>query len=173
MKKLILAISVFILFGSSLANAENGYVDLKFISKNNINTNNLDANQSVKQNLSGFGVAFYNQFLEKTDREKFVYHIEKSSLEKKIEKKLYEERKKGTRPKTIAKLENKLFIEREKRNKLMTKKYRVQTNPNLGGLGVRKIGLGIILGYKHLVGNAGPNTSVEENSAEIGIRINW
>ena len=173
MKKLILAISVFILFGSSLANAENGYVDLKFISKNNINTNNLDANQSVKQNLSGFGVAFYNQFLEKTDRKKFVYHIEKSSLEKKIEKKLYEERKKGTRPKTIAKLENRLFIEREKRNKLMTRRFRTQTDPNWGGSEVNKFGVGIILGYKYFSGNDSLENSYENYSAEIGIRINW
>ena len=44
-------------------------------------------------------------------------YIEKSSKEQKIEKELYEERPKGTQPKTIAKLENMLFTEREKRSK--------------------------------------------------------
>ena len=46
-------------------------------------------------------------------------YIEKSSKEQKIEKELYEERQKGTKPKTIAKLENMLFTEREKRSKWM------------------------------------------------------
>jgi hypothetical protein len=40
-----------------------------------------------------------------------------------------------------------------------------------------KIGVGIILGYKYLDGSIkdykGGTTSVEKNSAEIGIRINW
>lgn len=82
MKKLILAISVFILFGSSFANAENSYVDLKFLSEN-ISGVNSTQNNSSTQNLSGFGIAFFNKFIKESDREKFVYYIEKSSLEKK------------------------------------------------------------------------------------------
>ena len=166
MKKLILAISVFLLFGSSFANAENGYVDLKFLSEKN-------SGPKIKQNLSGFGVAFYKKFIKESDTEKYLSYIEKSSLEKKIEEKLYVERKKGTRPKTIAKLENRLFIEREKRNKLMTRRFRTQTDPNWGGSEVNKFGVGIILGYKYLSGNDSLEQSYENNSAEIGIRINW
>ena len=77
-------------------------------------------------------------------------YIEKSSREKKLEEILYKERQKGTKPKSIAKgenyesyLENLLFIEREKRNKLMAKKR---------GSEGSKIGVGIILGYKYLDG---------------------
>ena len=105
-------------------------------------------------------------------------YIEKSSKEQKIEKELYEERQKGTKPKSIAKgenyesyLENMLFIEREKRNKLMAKKR---------GSEGSKIGVGIILGYKYLNGyaegyaeTAVQNNSVQTNSLEIGLRINW
>ena len=39
-----------------------------------------------------------------------------------------------------------------------------------------KIGVGIILGYKYLNGyaeNAVQNYSVQKNSLEIGLRINW
>lgn len=59
----------------------------------------------------------------------------------------------------------------------MAKRYRAQTDPNWGGSEDSKIGVGIILGYKYLDGsmkdNKGNTTSVEKNSAEIGIRINW
>ena len=65
--------------------------------------------------MSGFGVELYNKFIKESDGENYVNYIEKSSMQKKLEKKLYEERKKGTKPKTIAKLENRLFIEREKK----------------------------------------------------------
>tara|TARA_B100000809_G_scaffold96435_1_gene94983 strand:+ start:566 stop:781 length:216 start_codon:yes stop_codon:yes gene_type:complete len=69
--------------------------------------------------LSGFGVEFYNKFIKESDWKNYVNYIEKSSKEQKIEKELYEERQKGTKPKTIAKLENMLFTEREKRSKWM------------------------------------------------------
>jgi hypothetical protein len=156
--------------------AENGHVDMKFISEN-VSSVNSTQNSSITQNLSGFGVEFYNKVIKETDRENYVSYIEKSSLEKKIEKKLYEERLKGTKPKTIAKLENRLFVEREKRNKLLAKRYRVQTDPNWGGSEGSKIGVGIIMGYKYLdgslIGNDGDTTSVEKNYAEIGLRISW
>ena len=91
-----------------------------------------------------------------------------------MEEILYKERQKGTKPKSIAKgenyesyLENMLFIEREKRNKLMAKKR---------GSEGSKIGVGIILGYKYLNGYseiASQKSSVKKNSLEIGLRINW
>ena len=101
---------------------------------------------------------------------------EKSSKEQKVEKKLFEERQKGTKPKTIAKLENKLFIEREKRNKCIASRKRLQADPNWGGSDGSKIGVGIILGYKYLNGYskiASQKSSVKKNSLEIGLRINW
>ena len=74
-------------------------------------------------------------------------------------------------------MENRLFIEREKRNKLLAKRYSVQTDPNWGGSEGSKIGVGIIMGYKYLDGyhivNGGETTSVEKNYAEIGLRISW
>ena len=92
----------------------------------------------------------------------------------KLEKELYKERQKGTKPKTIAKLENRLFIEREKRNKLMALRRRLQSDPNWGGSEGSKIGVGIILGLKYLDGyaeTAGENYSVQKYSLEIGLRI--
>ena len=149
--------------------AENGYVDLKFLSEN------VSSLRST-QNLSGFGVEFYNKFIKESDGENYVNYIEKSSMQKKLEKELYKERQKGTKPKTIAKLENRLFIEREKRNKLIAKRNRLQADPNWGGSEGSKIGVGFILGYKYLDGsieNDGDTILVEKNSLEIGLRINW
>ena len=150
--------------------AENGHVDLKFLSENL-------RQQGNTQNLSGFGVEFYNKVIKVSDGENYVSYIEKSSKQKKLEKELYKERQKGTKPKIIAKLENSLFIEREKRNKWIAKRKRLQADPNWGDSEGSKIGVGIILGYKYLDGsliiNGGDTTSVEKNYAEIGIRINW
>ena len=149
--------------------AENGHVDLKYLSENL-------RQQGYTQNLSGFGVEFYNKVIKESDGENYVNYIEKSSMEKKIEKKLYEERQKGTKPLTIAKLENRLFIEREKRNKWIAKRKRLQADPNWGDSEGGKIGVGIILGYKYLNGYskiASQKSSVKKNSLEIGLRISW
>ena len=73
-------------------------------------------------------------------------------------------------------MENKLFIEREKRNKWIAKRKRLQADPNWGGSEGSKYGVGIILGYKYLDGfakTAVGNYSVQTNSLEIGLRINW
>lgn len=149
--------------------AENGHVDLKFLSEN-VSTPN------TTQNLSGFGVEFYNKVIKVSDGENYVDYIEKSSIQIKLEKELYKERQKGTKPKTIAKLENRLFIEREKRNKWIAKRKRLQADPNWGGSEGSKIGVGFILGYKYLDGYSEIGTeklSVEKNSLEIGLRISW
>jgi len=85
-----------------------------------------------------------------------------------LEEKLYKERQKGAKPKTIEMWGNRLSKEREKRNKLMAKRR---------GSEGSKIGVGIIMGYKYLDGyhivNGGETTSVEKNYAEIGLRISW
>ena len=149
--------------------AENGHVDLKFLSENL-------RQPGFTQNLSGFGVEFYNKVIKVSDGENYVNYIEKSSMQKKLEKELYKERQKGTKPKTIAKLENRLFIEREKRNKWIAKRKRLQADPNWGDSEGSKIGVGFILGYKYLDGfakTAVGNYSVQTNSLEIGLRINW
>ena len=149
--------------------AENGHVDLKFLSEN-------VSSLVSTQNLSGFGIEIYKNFKTETDGENYVSYIEKNSRGKKLEKKLYEERQKGTKPLTIAKLENRLFIEREKRNKLMALRRRLQADPNWGGSEGSKIGVGIILGLKYLDGSidtGGDTILVEKNSLEIGLRINW
>ena len=126
--------------------------------------------------MSGFGVEFYNKFIKESDWKNYVNYIEKSSKEQKIEKELYEERQKGTKPKTIAKLENMLFIEREKRNKWIAKRKRLQADPNWGDSEGSKIGVGIILGYKYLDGSIKTDRNtilVKKNSLEIRLRINW
>ena len=144
--------------------AENGHVDLKYLSENH-------SGLGLTQNLSGFGVEFYNKFLKETDGENGVSYIdnyiEKSSREKILEEKIYQERQKGTKPKTIEMWENRLSKEREKRNKLMAKRR---------GSEGSKIGVGLILGFKYLDGfakTAVGNYSVQTNSLEIGLRINW
>jgi len=126
--------------------------------------------------LSGFGVEFYNKFIKESDWKNYVNYIEKSSKEQKIEKELYEERQKGTKPKTIAKLENMLFTEREKRSKWMVLRKRLQADPNWGGSVGSIIGVGIILGYKYLDGSIKTDRNtilVKKNSLEIRLRINW
>lgn len=144
--------------------AENGHVDLKYLSENY-------SSFGQTQNLSGFGVEFYNKFIKESDGENGVSYIdnyiEKSSREKILEEKIYQERQKGTKPKTIEMWENRLSKEREKRNKLMAKRR---------GSEGSKIGVGLILGFKYLDGfakTAVGNYSVQTNSLEIGLRINW
>ena len=95
--------------------AENGHVDLKFLSEN-VSTLN------TTQNLSGFGIEVYKNFKKESDGENYVSYIEKSSREKKLEERLFKERQKGAKPKTIEMWENRLSKEREKRNKLMAKR---------------------------------------------------
>ena len=171
---LVLTIIVFFCFLTNVY-AENGHVDLKFLSEN-VSTENVSSLRST-QNLSGFGVEFYTKLITESGGGDYVNYIEKSSKQIKLEKELYRERQKGTKPKIIAKLENSLFIEREKRNKWIAKRKRLQADPNWGDSEGSKISVGIILGYKYLDGslivNGGDTTSVEKNYAEIGIRINW
>ena len=61
-----------------------------------------------------------------------------------MEERLFKERQKGAKPKTIEMWENSLSKEREKRYKLMAKRR--------GSEGC-KIGVGFILGYKSLDGS--------------------
>ena len=141
--------------------AENGHVDLKYLSEN-------VSSLGVTQNLSGFGIEVYKNFKKESDGENYVSYIEKSSREKKLEERLFKERQKGAKPKTIEMWENRLSKEREKRNKLMAKRR---------GSEGSKIGVGIILGFKYLDGyaetTAVENYSVQTNSLEIGLRISW
>ena len=144
--------------------AENGHVDLKYLSENH-------SSSGLTQNLSGFGIELYKNFKKESDGENGVSYIdnyiEKSSREKILEEKIYQERQKGTKPKTIEMWENRLSKEREKRNKLMAKRR---------GSEGSKIGVGLILGFKYLDGfakTAVGNYSVQTNSLEIGLRINW
>ena len=99
--------------------AENGHVGLKYLSENY-------SSFGQTQNLSGFGVELYNKFIKESDGENNVSYIdnyiEKSSRGKKLEEKLYKERQKGAKPKTIEMWENRLSKEREKRNKLLAKR---------------------------------------------------
>ena len=140
--------------------AENGHVDLKYLSENH-------SSLGLTQNLSGFGIEVYKNFKKESDGENYVSYIEKSSREKKLEERLFKERQKGAKPKTIEMWENRLSKEREKRNKLMAKRR---------GSEGSKIGVGIILGYSYLDGyaeTAVQNYSVQKNSLEIGLRISW
>jgi hypothetical protein len=140
--------------------AENGHVDLKYLSENH-------SSLGLTQNLSGFGIEVYKNFKKEYDGENYVSYIEKSSREKKLEERLFKERQKGAKPKTIEMWENRLSKEREKRNKLMAKRR---------GSEGSKIGVGIILGLKYLDGSIdtdGDTILVEKNSLEIGLRISW
>ena len=55
--------------------AENGHVDLKFLSEN-------ISSLASTQNLSGFGIEVYKNFKKESDEENYVSYIEKSSREK-------------------------------------------------------------------------------------------
>ena len=160
---LFLTTIVFFCFLSNVY-AENGHVDLKYLSENH-------SSLGLTQNLSGFGIEVYKKFKKESDGENNVSYIdnyiEKSSREKKLEEKLYKERQKGAKPKTIEMWENRLSKEREKRNKLMAKRRGSEGN---------KIGVDFILGYKYLDGSidtGGDTILVEKNSLEIGLRISW
>ena len=74
--------------------AENGHVDLKFLSEN-------VSSLVSTQNLSGFGIEIYKNFKKETDGDNYVSYIEKNSREKKLEKKLYRERQEGANPKLL------------------------------------------------------------------------
>ena len=144
--------------------AENANVDLKYLSENH-------SSLGLTQNLSGFGIEVYKKIKKESDGENNVSYIdnyiEKSSREKKLEERLFKERQKGAKPKTIEMWENRLSKEREKRNKLMAKRR---------GSEGSKIGVGIILGFNYLDGyaeTAVQNYSVQKNSLEIGLRISW
>ena len=148
--------------------AENGHVDLKYLSEN-------VSSLGVTQNLSGFGIEVYKNFKKEYDGENYVSYIEKSSREKKLEERLFKERQKGAKPKTIEMWEHRLSRERkrererksEERNRLMAKRRDSEGS---------KIGVGIILGYNYLNGyaeTAALNYSVQKNSLEIGLRISW
>ena len=147
---LVLTIIVFFCFLTNVY-AENGHVDLKYLSENH-------SSLGLTQNLSGFGIEVYKNFKKESDGENYVSYIEKSSREKKLEERLFKERQKGAKPKTIEMWENRLSKEREKRNKLMAKR-----RDSEGG----KIGVGLILGYKYLNGYskiASQKSSVKKNS---------
>ena len=144
--------------------AENGHVDLKYLSENH-------SGLGLTQNFSGFGIEVYKKLKKESDGENNVSYIdnyiEKSSREKKLEERLYKERQKGAKPKTIEMWENRLSKEREKRNRLMAKRRDSEGS---------KIGVGIILGFNYLDGyaeTAVQNYSVQKNSLEIGLRISW
>ena len=53
--------------------AENGHVDLKYLSENH-------SGSGLTQNLSGFGVELYNKFIKESYGENYVNYIEKSSM---------------------------------------------------------------------------------------------
>ena len=61
--------------------AENGHVDLKFLSEN-------VSSLASTQNLSGFGIEIYKNFKTETDGENYESYIEKNSREKKFRKKI-------------------------------------------------------------------------------------
>ena len=90
---LILTTIVFFCFLTNVY-AENGHVDLKFLSENVISLKST-------QNLSGFGVEFYNKLIKESDGENYVNYIEKSSMQKKLEKELYKNVKRGLNQKLL------------------------------------------------------------------------
>ena len=161
MKNILFLTTIVFFYFLTNVYAENGHVDLKYLSENH-------SSSGLTQNLSGFGIELYKNFKKESDGENGVSYIdnyiEKSSREKKLEERLFKERQKGAKPKTIEMWENRLSKEREKRNKLMAKRR---------GSEGSKIGVGIILGYKYLNGyaegyaeTAVQNNSVQTNSLE-------
>ena len=153
-----------------VANANNGNIKIKFI-RESVTTSNNSLSTVRDQSLSGFGVDFYKNLIEKGR----VVNQVKSNTEKRLEEKLAKDQNNQlnfptkSRGKRIKDLEKRLEIEIEKRN------LRPLTR---NGINDKKRTLGLILETRLLNGAINSATSndiidVKKSVIEIGVRIDW
>jgi len=136
-----------------------------------VTTSNNSLSTVSDQSLSGFGVDFYKNLIEKGR----VVNQVKSNTEKRLEKQLAKDQNNQlnfptkSRGKRIKDLEKRLEIEIEKRN------LRPLTRNEING---KKRTLGLILETRFLNGaiNSGAYSDiikVQKSVIEIGVRIDW
>ena len=153
-----------------VANANNGNIKIKFI-RESVTTSNNSLSTVSEQSLSGFGVDFYKNLIEKG---RAVNQV-KSNREKRLEEKLAKSQNNQlnfptkSRGKRIKDLEKRLEIEIEKRN------LRPLTRNDIND---KKESIGLILETRFLNGeitNAASSEiiDVRKNVIEIGVRWDW
>ena len=153
-----------------VANANNGNIKIKFI-RESVTTSNNSLSTVSDQSLSGFGVDFYKNLIEKGR----VVNQVKSNTEKRLEKQLAKDQNNQlnfptkSRGKRIKDLEKRLEIEIEKRN------LRPLTRNDIND---KKRTLGLILETRFLNGAINSTASsdiikVQKSVIEIGVRIDW
>ena len=153
-----------------VANANNGNVKIKFISEL-MTYSNKSLSIDQEQSLSGFGVEFYKNLIEKGR----VVNQVKSNTEKLLEEQLAKDQNNQldfptkSRGKRIKDLEKRLEIEIEKRNLRPLIKNEISD---------KKESIGLILETRFLNGeitNAASSEiiDVRKNVIEIGVRWDW
>ena len=153
-----------------VANANNGNIKIKFI-RELVTTSNNSLSTVSEQSLSGFGVEFYKNLIEKGREVNQV----KSNTEKRLEEQLAKDKNNQlnfptkSRGKRIKDLEKRLEIEIEKRN------LRPLTR---NGINDKKRTLGLILETRLLNGAINSTAhshiiNVRKRVIEIGVRIDW
>ena len=153
-----------------VANANNGNIKIKFI-RELVTTSNNSLSTVSEQSLSGFGVEFYKNLIEKGR----VVNQVKCNTEKRLEEQLAKDQNNQlnfptkSRGKRIKDLEKRLEIEIEKRNLRPLIKNEISD---------KKESIGLILETRFLNGeltNAASNeiTNVKKSVIEIGVRWDW
>ena len=153
-----------------VANANNGNIKIKFI-RELVTTSNNSLSTVSEQSLSGFGVEFYKNLIEKGR----VVNQVKSNTEKRLEKQLAKDQNNQLnfptkkRGKRIKDLEKRLEIEIEKRNLRPLIKNEISD---------KKESIGLILETRFLNGEITDAASseiinVKKSVIEIGVRWDW
>ena len=153
-----------------VANANNGNIKIKFI-RELVTTSNNSLSTVSEQSLSGFGVEFYKNLIEKGR----VVNQVKSNTEKRLEEQLAKDKNNQlnfptkSRGKRIKDLEKRLEIEIEKRNLRPLIKNEISD---------KKESIGLILETRFLNGEITDAASseiinVKKSVIEIGVRWDW
>jgi hypothetical protein len=165
--KIIILSTILLFCILPVANANNGNIKIKFI-RELVTTSNNSLSTVSEQSLSGFGVEFYKNLIEKG-------RVVKSNTEKRLEEQLAKDQNNQldfptkSRGKRIKDLEKRLEIEIEKRNLRPLIKNEISD---------KKESIGLILETRFLNGeltNAASNeiTNVKKSVIEIGVRWDW
>ena len=168
--KIIILSTILLFCILPVANANNGNVKIKFISEL-MTYSNKSLSIDQEQSLSGFGVEFYKNLIEKGR----VVNQVKSNTEKRLEKQLAKDQNNQlnfptkSRGKRIKDLEKRLEIEIEKRNLRPLIKNEIN---------YKKRTLGLILETRLLNGAinyaaSSDSINVQKSVIEIGVRWDW
>ena len=168
--KIIILSTILLFCILPVANANNGNIKIKFI-RELVTSSSKSLSIDQEQSLSGFGVEFYKNLIEKGR----VVNQVKSNTEKLLEEQLAKDQNNQlnfptkSRGKRIKDLEKRLEIEIEKRNLRPLIKNEISD---------KKESVGIILETRFLNGAINYSASseiinVRKNVIEIGVRWDW